>query len=442
MTRNDLLYKAGRRPATRLMPLGVGLVALLLTAAACGSSSHSQTASTGAPSTGASGSAPSGSTQSSSAQSGSAPSGSPIVTMTVASVDYNGPTYESGLITAKAFANYVNSRGGINGHPLDAMTCDEKGTAAGSQACAQQAVAKHAVAMVGSPTFYGYAEEGVLHAANPPISEFGECCSFAPAEWNDSTAYTFDPDAIEAGRAGLEYMVKSGCKNISYMAVNVPSTKPSFDSSLKLVRSDGYSTPIRLIEIPLTGTDYTSYMAQATNANPDCVALVATESEIPILLPEFFATGSTARLFGSQGNFDTVAVKGYQNRPQVKDAVIEGFYEDLNSPAYADYRQALAAYSGTNKALDYDSLSGLGTWAAFKAFADVASHISGAVTATSFLAQAAKTTNVNTGGELGTLNLANPGKGYPPITRVFNHTLFYFHLDGTEVATVTVPAAT
>src|SRR4051794_17803977 len=55
------------------------------------------------------------------------PTGTPIKTMTVAAVNWNGPAYPNILETAKLYAKYINDRGGIAGHPLEVEVCDEMG---------------------------------------------------------------------------------------------------------------------------------------------------------------------------------------------------------------------------------------------------------------------------------------------------------------------------
>ena len=50
---------------------------------------------------------------------------------------------------AQAAAKAINSQGGINGHPIQIITCDIHDTATGEQACAEKAVSDGATAVVG-----------------------------------------------------------------------------------------------------------------------------------------------------------------------------------------------------------------------------------------------------------------------------------------------------
>lgn len=51
---------------------------------------------------------------------------------------------------AKAYERWVNAKGGINGHKLRVLTCNDHNTPTGAADCARKAVAEKAVAVVGS----------------------------------------------------------------------------------------------------------------------------------------------------------------------------------------------------------------------------------------------------------------------------------------------------
>ena len=79
-----------------------------------------------------------------------APSGDPIKVMTVTTLNAAGPTYANIANTANAYADYINARGGIAGHPLEVTVCDEQFDPAVAATCARQAVEEGMVSIVGS----------------------------------------------------------------------------------------------------------------------------------------------------------------------------------------------------------------------------------------------------------------------------------------------------
>ena len=91
--------------------------------------------------------------------------------MTVTTLNAAGPTYENIANTAKAYAEYINARGGIAGRPLEVTVCDEQFDPAVATTCARQAVDEGMVSIVGSFTFF--AESIVPVIAESSITWFG-----------------------------------------------------------------------------------------------------------------------------------------------------------------------------------------------------------------------------------------------------------------------------
>ncbi|MEV8587596.1 ABC transporter substrate-binding protein [Streptomyces sp. NPDC051180] len=69
---------------------------------------------------------------------------------------------------AQAYARWVNAQGGIDGHELRVLTCNEQNTSAGASDCARRAVRENAVAVVGSYSQNGRAFMAPLEAAGIP----------------------------------------------------------------------------------------------------------------------------------------------------------------------------------------------------------------------------------------------------------------------------------
>ena len=116
-----------------------------------------------------------------------APTGDPIKVMTVTTLNAAGPTYENIANTANAYADYINARGGIAGHPLEVTVCDEQFDPAVAATCARQAVEEGMVSIVGSFTFF--AESIVPVIAESDITWFGACCPITPSELTDPHSF-------------------------------------------------------------------------------------------------------------------------------------------------------------------------------------------------------------------------------------------------------------
>lgn len=92
----------------------------------------------------------------------------PVKIMTWAPEE-TGATDQPGMpALAQAYARWVNSRGGIDGHRLDVITCNDHNDTVGATACARRAVKEEVAAVVGSYSQHGRAFLSPLEAADIP----------------------------------------------------------------------------------------------------------------------------------------------------------------------------------------------------------------------------------------------------------------------------------
>lgn len=96
-------------------------------------------------------------------------SGSTITVMTFAPQDTKATNMPGMPGMAKAYEAWVNSKGGINGHKLRVLTCNEKNTPNGAADCARKAIDEKAVAVVGSYSQHGRAFMAPLEAEGIPF---------------------------------------------------------------------------------------------------------------------------------------------------------------------------------------------------------------------------------------------------------------------------------
>jgi hypothetical protein len=373
------------RPARLLVV--VALIALVLTA--CGSSK--KTSSSGgatATTTGAS----TGGSAGTAAPSGTRLTGAPIKTMTIASVNYNGPTYANILESAKLYQDWVNAHGGIKGHPLEVTTCDEQGQPQKTAACGRTAIADHDVAIVGSFTLNGAAIVPELVAAK--TSWFGICCAASAVELTSPVV-----QQIGSGGGLVGVVVKAvedGCKTMSVLLDDTGASDALYVTLVKSALASIHSTAkiTKFVLIPLTAQDYAPQVAEATQG-AQCVIGFITENIWPGFLTAYAEADATAKLYGAQGNLDAKVVKPFPK--QTQNAVVVGYYPDITLPQWADYRAAIAQYHAPSNE-DYNSLGGLGTWAAYYGFQQVIDSMTGPINNVTFLKAAQTATDVNMAG--------------------------------------------
>jgi ABC-type branched-subunit amino acid transport system substrate-binding protein len=353
------------------------------------------------------------------------------VTYTITDVNTQGPSYKNIQETERVYAAWVNAHGGIAGHPLDARFCDGQGTPTQATTCARQAVAAHAVAVIGSFTFTGDAIVPSLQAGH--IAYFGNCCATAPSEFTSPVSFPMGDQPLYA--VGLVQRAHAdGCKKPSAVIIHGAETfEPLMSNAAKALGMPAF----KYVTLPATAQDYSPQVAQATSGGADCVVMVVSETPFIAWMPAFVQSGSTARLYGPQGNLDEKVIKGVPTSATNGD-VIAAMYPSITLPAWADYRAALKQYNADSKQ-DYDSLGGEGTWAAYSAFAQIVKKMKGPINNTTFLAAANKA-KVNLPGMVPPLDFTKPWikeggpKGYD---RLFNLTVVFNKIDNGKIVPLT-----
>jgi ABC-type branched-subunit amino acid transport system substrate-binding protein len=365
------------------------LLACALVFAACGGSSDSSSSSSEATSEESSGGGEEKVT------------GEPIVTWTYTDVNTEGPQYKNIEETERVYQEWINTHGGIAGRPLEAHFCDAHGTPTGVSACGREAVAGGAVAVVGNFTFTGDAIIPILEKGN--TAQWGNCCAIAPTELTSKVSFPMGNQPLYS--VGLvKKAVEDGCKNINGVIIEgAEAFIPLMENAAK---AEGVKIG-KFITLPATAQDYSPQVAEATSGGADCLVMIVSETPYIAWMPPFAQSGSEAKMYGPQGNFNENAVKGFEE--VVEGDVDAGMYPDISTDAWTEYREALDKFEA-DTAQDYNSLGGMGTWAAYEGFKQVVESMSGKIDNETFL-KAAETAKIDLPGMVPPLNMAeNWGK--------------------------------
>jgi ABC-type branched-subunit amino acid transport system substrate-binding protein len=327
--------------------------------------------------------------------------GEPIVTMTYTDVNTEGPQYKNIEETERVYQEWINSHGGIAGRPLEGKFCDAHGTPTAASACAREAVADHAVAVVGNFTFTGDAVVPILEKGKTAL--FGNCCAISPLELSSKISFPMGNQPLY-GVGLVKRAVADGCKHmVGVIIEGAEAFEPLMENAAK---AEGTKIE-KFINLPGTAQDYSAQVAEATSGGADCLVMIVSETPYIAWMPAFAQSGSEARMYGPQGNFNENAVKGFEST--VEGDIVGGMYPDISTKAWGDYREALEKYEA-DPAQDYNSLGGMGTWAAYEGFKQVAESMKGELDNETFL-KAAETAKINLPGMVPPENFAeNWGK--------------------------------
>jgi ABC-type branched-subunit amino acid transport system substrate-binding protein len=324
--------------------------------------------------------------------------GEPIVTLTYTDVNTEGPQYKNIEETTRVYQEWINAHGGIGGHPLEAKFCDAKGTSTGVAQCGREAIADDVVATVGSFTFTGDAIIPILEKGN--TAQFGNCCAISPTELVSPISFPMGSQPLYDANM-VKQAVEGGCKNINGVLIEgAEAFQPLLENAAK---AEGTKIN-KFITLPATAQDYSSQVAEALSGGADCLVMVVSETPFIAWMPAFAQSGSEAKMYGPQGNLNENVAKGFEST--VEGDVVAGVYPDISSPAWSEYREALEKYEA-DESQDYNSLGGLGTWAAYEGFKQVVESMSGEINHETFLA-ALPTSEVDLPGMLPPLKFDEP----------------------------------
>ncbi len=371
---------------TRGGALAAGIGAITLLAAACGSSSHATAAGTtattagssattaGAPSTTA---APAGNSGTIggltiSSQLGKA-SGTPVKIGFINQQAGSVATDPEATVAAQAAVSYINDQlDGVNGHPIQLVTCFTDGTASSSQNCAQQMVQDKPLFVIGGiddneQAWYSILKPAGLYVlgSNPlTTTDFGTDDAF---NWTggDSTQLSALPLYVH------QYLPKA--KNVGILTINLPGAV----SSLPLIQKplEHYGIKVKTVTVPSTQTNWLSQYISLEHEDAilllpvqqDCITVAqsakAQNSHTPIITvatcndPSVFkAAGSdmdgwTTAFYGNSPTGATPEAKLYQavlKKYAGANANLGAFAPSTYSNVMTDYLQVLEPLGYSN----------------------------------------------------------------------------------------------
>ena len=296
--------------------------------------------------------------------------------MSIAPLESNLPTYPNIAGAAEVYEQYINDRGGIAGHPLEVIVCDSKGDPNGAATCAREAASEGVVALVGHFEYDMSVAVPIFEEAG--IAILGSCCPVTPAEFSSPVNFIFgSTNAMQ--HAAVFKMADDGCQ-----APSIVYLENYFDYLSGLARQSMehygvFEDNMRFTSVPAAVGDYSAQAAEISGA--DCVWLSLGAAHTGAFLAGMRTVGNDARPYGAQGNLTVEVAESYSELTD--GGVVLNAYPNLVDPVWDEFRAALEDYDAPE--VEYNSLSGLGVWAAYVAFTDLAELVDGDITAASFL---------------------------------------------------------
>ena len=283
---------------------------------------------------------------------------------------------------AAAIGKLVNDQGGLQGHPLQVLTCDERGTAAGATICADRAVSAGVVAVVGSYSENAETFMPVLEAHGIPyIGGFG----LSSEEFTSPLSYPVNGGYQSLLAGNGEQLVQSGCRRV---AVVSPDTLDG-ENMLNFLDVGLATGHIDAVEIPAT-PGLTDYTAQATKAiGADLPHSCVTTTLDPASTATFFddyrrLAPKHTQLSSVIGSFQQSLIDstGGAEGP-LRAALATSWYPPDSSPVWNALHAAVKKYAFTDNRIDPADPGEQTTWIAYEVLRKAVDSVKGPITATS-----------------------------------------------------------
>ena len=273
---------------------------------------------------------------------------------------------------AKAYARWINESGGIDGHELRVLTCNEENTSAGAAACARRAVKEGAVAVVGSYSRHAHAFLAPLEAAGIPyIGGYG----VTEDEFTSPLSYP-----VNGGQASLlagnGIQLAESCRKVSLVRPDNAAGDKLPDLLNSGLRKSRHGSAI---DIP-AAEDSTEYTRQAGRArskagnDKGCVTAVLGE-RTQTFFDSFRRLPENAKAGVGDEGVRISSVLGSVAQPVIdrtggphspfEGAYVTGWYPEENDPSWAPMRKVIKEQAFVDNRVDPADAGVQTTWIAY-----------------------------------------------------------------------------
>ncbi len=331
---------------------------------------------------------------------------------------------------AQTYARWVNSQGGIDGHELRVLTCNEQNTTAGAAACARRAVRENAVAVVGSYSQNGRAFMAPLEAAGIPyIGGYG----IAEDEFTSPLSYPVN-GGVASLVAGHGMQLAGSCDKVSLVRPDTTAgdkLPELLDSGLRKESHRG------AVDIPALedAAEYTEQAHRARNraaGDKGCVTAVLGERTQTFFdsfrrLPgreEEKRDKDAVRISSVLGSVDQPVIDrtGGPHSP-FEGAFVTSWYPEAGDKSWAPMRKVIQEHAFADNRVDPADAGVQTTWIAYTVLKEVIESLQqDTITAEQISHALDRGERIDTGGLTPVLRWKYEDMlGAPGFTRIVNH---------------------
>jgi ABC-type branched-subunit amino acid transport system substrate-binding protein len=306
------------------------------------------------------------------------------------------------LAMAQAFEHYVNDRGGLNGHKLKVLTCNEHNDSIAVTRCAQQAADAGAVAVVGSYSEEGSSFSTALESENIPyIGGYG----ITQDEFQSTLSYPVN-GGLPALLAGSGRQLADLCQQVALVrpdsitgdqfplfldqGLKLAGRKPASDILAADDASDYNGVAERAIGNDKPSTCVSAVLGDHTSTFFDALRRVGPDGAQPKV--------RLSSVIGSVQQ-DVIDATGAAESP-LENAYITSWYPPASDPRWDEMKSVINKYAYGDDRIDVGDPGVQTTWIAYTVFTKVVRAMGDKADITTYSLRRAldSTTHLSTGG--------------------------------------------
>jgi ABC-type branched-subunit amino acid transport system substrate-binding protein len=307
---------------------------------------------------------------------------------------------------ARAYARWINSRGGIKGHKLTVLTCNDHNDNVAAARCAERAVAEGVVAVLGSYSQYADSFLPPLEGAGIPyIGGYGVTAD----EFTSPLSYP-----VNGGQATLLAGLGRALSGCGPVALVRPDTivGDELPTLLNSGLTAGRHPAAKDVRAPEEATEYSGKAGQAlteTTADPakqGCV-VPALGDRTGTFMDSFrraredYPAVRTAMVLGNVDQTE-INASGGKSGPY-EGSYITGWYPVESDPRWNPMKKVISAEAFDDNRIDAADTGVQTTWIAYTVFKRIVESLDGEVTADAVRGALDDGAKVTTGGLTPTL---------------------------------------
>ena len=313
------------------------MAGVALMAASCGSSSKSHASSSTTSAT-------------------KAATGTPINIGVIASLTGGTNTLAEVPVGAKAAAAAINKAGGIGGHPINVIVCDDQTNPNAATECGNQLVSAHVAAAVVNGS-EGNSYVPVLQAANIP-----ELTAYPNSSDEQTFANVFPISAgsIAGVASSAALCAKLGAKKIAAPIIDLPAAYALLPGIYAAIQPFGLSqSDVKVVKVPPTASDLSSYVAAATTGT-QCVTQVLSPNQQALFAQQETTLGIKVPVVASGGALAPARIQNLTDDNLYQTFILPD-PTFTSAPGIQQFLNEVNAYGAQGQPLDSTML---GAWAA------------------------------------------------------------------------------